>query len=121
MSDHPLVGLWKLISLERTDAEGMVTESRVLAGLLMYTPNGWMTEAFELQLPGTELATTHMFYSGTYVIDETTVIHQPRIHTNPEMVGQDLPRFFEIEGDRFTLIAGNPNGSSRLVWERVLS
>jgi hypothetical protein len=106
--------------MERVDAEDNMSAVTVITGLLMYTPNGWMSEAFEIQLPGSELAATHMFYSGTYLIDESTVTHQPRIHTNPEMVGQDLPRQFEIEGDRFTLIAGNPPGSARLVWERVL-
>lgn len=120
MTDHPLIGIWKLVSMERADAEGNMSAATVVTGLLMYTPNGWMSEAFEIQLPGSELATTHMFYSGTYVIDGSTVVHQPRIHTNHEMVGQDLPRQFEIDGDRFTLIAGNPIGSARLVWERVL-
>ncbi len=120
MIDHPLVGIWKLLSMERIDAEGNVSQASVITGMLVYTPNGWMSEAFEIQLPGSELAGTHMFYCGTYIIEGSTVVHQPLIHTNHEMVGKDLPRQFEIEGDRFILTADNPNGSARLVWERVL-
>ena len=121
MADHPLVGVWKLVSMERIDSEGTAVEARVLTGLLMYTPNGWMSEALEYQLPGSKLANTHVFYAGTYAVDGSTVVHQPKIHTNHDLVGMHLPRQFEVEGDRFTLTAPNPNGSARLVWERVLS
>lgn len=121
MADHPLVGIWKLVSMERIDAAGTALEAQVLTGLLMYTPNGWMSEALEYQLPGSELAATHVFYCGVYTIDGSTVVHQPRVHTNQSLVGVDLPRQFEVEGDRFILTAPNPNGSARLVWERVLS
>ena len=119
MADHPLVGMWKLVSMQRIDSAGNTVEATVETGLLMYTSEGWMSEALDYQMPGSELARTHVFYCGTYRVDGDTVIHQPLIHTNHDLIGQDLPRQFEVEGDRFTLTAPNPNGTAVLVWERV--
>ena len=120
MTDHPLVGMWKLVSMQRMDTEGNVVEAEVLTGLLVYTSEGWMSEALEYQLPGSELASTHVFYCGTYEIDGDTVIHQPKVHSNHQLTFTELPRSYEISGNRFTLTAPNPNGTAHLVWERVM-
>jgi hypothetical protein len=120
MADHPLVGMWKLVSMERIDNEGNVSEVEVLTGLLVYTPDGWMTEALEYQIPGSERARTHVFYGGTYEIDGDTVIHRPKIHSNHQLAFTELPRHYEIRGNRFTLTAHNPNGAAYLVWEQVM-
>lgn len=117
MEDHELVGLWRLDGMERFDLEGDSIPVEIHTGLLLYAPNGWMSEALEFTVAGER---THVFYSGRYKIEGNTVIHQPEIHLNSDMVGQDLPRGFEVDGDRFTLTAGNPNGSARIYWERVL-
>lgn len=118
MADHPLIGIWKLISLVRSDLEGNEITVDVTTGSLMYTPNGWMCEAFEFRTEGDGRG--YVIYSGEYAIDGNTVIHKPLIHTNPEMIGLDLPRTFTIDGNRFTLFSPNPNGSATLVWERAL-
>ncbi len=117
MESHALVGLWRLRGMERFDLDGDSTPVEVHTGLLLYAPNGWLSEALEFTAAGER---THVFYSGRYRIEGGSVIHHPEIHLNPDLVGQDLPRGYEIEGDRFTLIAGNPNGSARIYWERVL-
>lgn len=117
MKNHGLVGLWRLQGMERFDLDGNSILVEIDTGLLLYAPNGWMSEALEFTVAGSQ---THVFYSGRYRIDGESVIHLPEIHLNPEMVGQELPRDYEIDGDRFTLIAGNPNGSARIYWERVL-
>lgn len=119
MTDHPLVGMWRLVSMTRIDAEGNQNEAEVLTGLLVYTPEGWMTEALDYILSGSELARTHVFYAGRYRVEGESVIHLPSIHTNPDLVGLELPRGFTVSGDRFTLTAPNPNGSAVLQWERI--
>jgi hypothetical protein len=119
MEHHELVGLWKLVSMERIDGAGNVSEMDVKTGSLMYTPEGWMTEALEYTAPGDERA-TYVFYSGLYEIDDDTVTHHPRIHTNHQLVWTEQPRQFEVSGNRFTLTARNPNGAAYLVWERMM-
>lgn len=119
MEDHPLVGLWKLVSMERIDLAGNVSEAEVRTGMLMYTRQGWMSEALEYSMPGDD-KTTYVFYSGLYEIDDEAVIHMPRIHTNHQLVWTEQPRQFELSGNRFTLIARNPNGAAYLVWERMM-
>lgn len=105
--------------MERMDNEGSRSVAEVHTGLLVYTPDGWMTEALEYAMPGSDLARTHVFYAGRYTIDGDSVIHQPRIHTNEDLVGMDLPRWYEVDGNRFTLTSPNPNGMAVLLWERV--
>jgi hypothetical protein len=117
MEDHGLVGLWRLREMERFDLDGNKIPVEVHTGLLLYAPNGWMSEALEFTAAGTR---THVFYSGRYRIEADTVIHIPEVHLNADLIGQELPRSYEIGGDRFTLIAGNPNGSAHIYWERVL-
>lgn len=121
MAEHPLVGIWKLVSMERIDPSGNVAEMDVVTGSLMYTSEGWMAEALEYHAPGSAGAPSYVFYSGLYQIDGDTVIHQPRIHTNHDLVWTDLPRQFEINGNRFTLIARSPTGTAYLVWENVMA
>lgn len=119
MAQHPLVGMWRLVSMTRIDTEGRHSEAEVLTGLLVYTPEGWMTEALDYMMPGSDLARTHVSYAGEFRIEGQSVIHMPRIHTNPELVGMQLPRQFEVSSDRFILTAPNPTGSAVLRWERV--
>jgi hypothetical protein len=118
MEQHELVGLWKLTAMRRVDAAGNTAEMDVRTGQLMYTPDGWMTEGLEYVAPGSDV-TTSMFYSGRYEISGDAVTHLPAIHTNHQLAGTRQPRQFRIDGNRFTLIAGNPTGTAYLEWERV--
>ena len=121
VADHPLVGIWKLVSMERIDLAGNVAEMDVVTGSLMYTSEGWMSEALEYHAPGNDGPPSYVFYSGLYQIDGDTVIHQPRIHTNHDLVWTDLPRQYEVNGNRFTLISRNPTGTAYIVWENVMA
>jgi hypothetical protein len=110
---HPLVGMWKLASLERSAAEGEISRADDPIGFLIYTTEGWMSEAFEYRnLDG---STSHVLYCGAYEIDGDTVTHIPSVHVNENLVGARLDRGFAINGNRFTLTAG----AATLVWERV--
>ena len=120
MEFHPLIGIWKLVSMERIDTAGNVTEMHVKTGMLMYSQDGWMAEGLEYSATGEPGDTTYVFYSGLFEIDGETVTHMPRIHTNHQLVWTEQPRQFEISGNRFTLTARNPNGAAYLVWEKMM-
>lgn len=113
---HPLVGMWKLVSFERAGEDGAVTRADSPTGFLIYTAEGWMSEAFEFRpLDDPAAPVTHVLYCGTYETDGDVVTHIPSVHVNPDLVGARLDRGWSVEGNRFTLRAG----SATLVWERV--
>lgn len=113
MATNPVVGMWKLVSLERTLDSGDVFRAGSPTGFLIYTPEGWLSEAFEYR--NDDGSTSHIIYCGRYEVQGDTVTHIPSVHINPDLVGQRLDRTFSIEGDRFTLTSG----PAVLVWERV--
>lgn len=110
--NHPLVGMWKLVRIER---EGEQAAGAAPRGALVYTADGWMSES--LLLPDGDGGTRTVIYCGNYEIEGDQVIHQPLFHLDESQVGQDLPRGFEIaeDGQSFVLIAG----VGRLFWERL--
>ncbi len=117
MASNSIVGMWKLVSLERVSNGGEVMEAELPVGFLIYTESGWMSEAFEYR--GPDGLSAHVLYCGTYETHGDTVIHQPHVHPNAELVGANLERTFQVEGNRFILTAPNPSGYARLVWERL--
>jgi hypothetical protein len=115
MADSP-VGMWKLIELQRT-ADGQTQTNEQVHGFLVYTAEGWFTEAFQAQAP--DGTTTNVIYCGTYEVQGDRLFHIPSIHTNPELVGTRLERGWEVNGDRFTLLAGTPLGSVKLLCDAL--
>jgi|GEM_PF-2462176 len=118
MSQHPLVGMWKLVSLARTSADGEVTHAQQPVGYLIYTSEGWFSEAFEYR--NDDGSTFHVLYCGTWEsLDDATIVHQPHVHPNADLVGANLERGFAVDGNRFTLTAHSGGGKAELVLERV--
>ena len=69
-------------------------------------------------------------YFGTYEVNDKdgVVIHHMEGNTDPNLVGQDYIRYYELEGDKLVLTVANQAGgklapkspnSLRLVWHRV--
>lgn len=113
--NHPLVGMWKLVRIEREGEQPTTDSGPAPTGALVYTAEGWMSES--LLLPADGGGTRTVIYCGTYEIRGDQVIHQPLFHLDESQVGLDLPRGFEVaeDGQSFVLIAG----VGRLHWERV--
>ncbi len=112
-----LVGMWKLVSLERIGAGDDTSRVDDPIGFLIYTPEGWMSEAFEYRSEdGTPF---HTLYCGTYDVRGDVVIHRPSVHSNEELVGASLERSFAVEESRFTMTAHSGGGKAVLVWELV--
>jgi hypothetical protein len=117
--NEPLIGIWELTGYQAVMEDGSVSVMDDIAGTLVYTGNGWMSEALRLRSGQSE--PVNVFYSGTYTVEGETLFHQPLVHINPDMVGQMLPRTTEFDGhDKFTLIAPRAGGESRLTWKRVV-
>lgn len=114
--NHPLVGMWKLVRIER-EGEDTSSGGPAPTGCLLYTSESWMSESLLLPVPGSDGETRTVIYCGTYKIEGDQVIHQPKFHLDESQVGQDLPRGYEVaeDGQSFDLIAG----VGRLHWERV--
>jgi hypothetical protein len=132
---HPLIGTWKLLSQE-THRPGQPPEhTRGLDpdGLLIYTPDGYMS----VQLARTDSDAEHFYdrtdfdhvmsgyhaYFGRYEIDEAAGIVRHHVQNSlyPPYAGQVQVRHYQLAGDRLTL--NTPpwkDGSWRvLVWERA--
>ena len=133
-----LVGTWTLVSVDQHVANASET-SRVPnpRGLLVYDAAG---HALEIVTRGgrapyaanqptpAEAHTTFDNYAGfwgSYRVDERghQIVYRPDGAVNPNIMGQELSRAYDLAGDRLTVtaLASEPNahGGTRWVWERV--
>ncbi len=137
----PLLGTWRLVSVEDTMKDGTVAPQLELGphprGFLMYEPDGHMCAA--LMNPdrpawkdpykatdAEKIASfdTFIAYCGSYKLDSehSTVTHYPEVAWLPAYVGSTQPRPFKLEGNRLTIVVkmSNPAMEKRtLVWERA--
>lgn len=118
MTGNPLVGMWRLTGFERIGPDGERTAGTNPHGCLVYSPDGWLTESFSIDMPG---GTRTVIYCGSYRVDGDTVYHRPAFHADQALIGQDLPRGFTVDpdGQRFILIGGTPDAPIHLHWERI--
>ena len=138
---NPLIGVWRLITVEDQEADGTVAHpygERAL-GYLIYHPEGYMSatvmsaERPKLENPSRpfalssedaslELKTMGSAYCGTYEMrDESTVIHHVQAALIPNMIGQDEVRPFELRGDRLYVYTLRPPARTCAIWERAES
>lgn len=141
-----VVGTWRLLSIETRNGNGDLIEDANLergrgakpAGIITYTSTGAMAvqinptdrKKFEGSEPSGDEAKALIkgftAYYGTYSIRETdgAVIHHIESHLNPNLIGTEYTRFFELAGDRLilrlpTVTRGTETRITRLFWQRV--
>ncbi|HOO78505.1 MAG TPA: lipocalin-like domain-containing protein [bacterium] len=137
---HPLVGTWKLIAWENTDAEGVVSYpyGEHPIGYLLYTEDGYMAAeimdpdrrqhdarfpvepAFEQTLPDEDRRAgydTYLSYCGTYTYSaaEGMVRHHIKAALIPSWTGNDQLRRCSFRDGKLFLT----HKRARLVWERA--
>lgn len=140
-----LIGAWKLVSYEARGAgeeDAVYPLGREPAGLIIYTPEGFMSA--QLMLPDRrpytdgdphkasdkEFATAasgYTGYAGSYKVldDGHTVVHQATVSLMPNWVGVDQYRVVRFEEDRIELSPGEPimiQGklrNARIAWRRA--
>lgn len=141
-SDHPIVGVWNLVSWERRMPDGEVTlpYGETPGGQIAYLPNGRMSAQLmrpDRVFPDTATATagemrafilgSFFSYYGDYTVDleAGVVTHHVEGALHLEWLDSDRPRAFRLEGrDRLILTtAPDPQmvagGVNTLHWERI--
>ena len=137
----PLIGVWRLVTVEDHQPDGPVIHpygERAL-GFLIYHPEGYMSATVmsadrpRLTNPSRPFAlspedatavlkTMGSAYSGTYELrDESTVIHHVQAALIPNMIGQDEVRPFELKGDRLYVYTLRPPLKTCAIWQRAES
>ena len=141
MKQNPLVGTFRLVSLELRSEEGEVSYplGQDAVGYIMYNEQGYMAVALmavnrpkwaagDMLGGSTEemvaAVTGYSTYCGRYEIQGEQVIHHIELSLYPNWIGVDQARIFSFDGDRLslstppTLIEGKQQ-TGYLIWERA--
>jgi hypothetical protein len=123
-----LVGSWHLIRLEVPGPDGALRRITDAKGSLIYTPTGQVS--VQVMYASADAAPSagpvryvQGGYEGTfgrYVVDEATrtVTHRYDGANVRALIGQDLPRRYEITGNRLVLRSTWADEHWSVVWER---
>jgi hypothetical protein len=137
------VGAWRLVSYSAVTSGGetiypMGPNAR---GRILYEAGGRMAvqigdpdrALFAVSDPGAAADAEvraafdgYLAYFGAYTVDagRGVVVHHPEMSLNPNWIGVDQVRYFDLQGDRLTLktppmVSGGVVRVSTLVWERL--
>jgi len=138
MSDHALVGTWRLRSFELRSTDGKVSYpfGEEVRGYLFYNSDGFMSAAFEnakrttsrsSDLAEAAVAVNYdqfMAYSGPYEVEGDRILHRVEVSSLDVWTGTLQERWFKLDGDRLTLLTsplsvGSDAPTGYLVWDRV--
>ena len=124
----PLAGSWRLVWLELPGADGALRRISDARGSLIYTPTGQvsvqvMYASADAVASAGPVQYVQAGYEGTfgqYVVDESTrtVTHRYEGANVRSLLGQDLPRRYEITGNRLVLRSTRADEHWSVVWER---
>lgn len=134
---NPFVGTWKLISLERHNADGtLVTGVNPVGGvdptgIVMYDAAGHVSlqimPSGRARTPGSPALTPeqtlfgYVAYYGTYTLDQANRIMTVKFDgaLSPTMLGTTGQRYYEINGNRMKFRPSLATGANELTWERI--
>lgn len=138
MSDHALVGTWRLRSFELRGADGQVSYpfGEEVRGYLYYNSDGFMSAAFEnakrttsrssdlAEAAGAVNYDQFMAYTGPYEVQGDRILHRVEVSSLDALTGSLQERWFKLDGDRLTLLTsplsvGSDAPTGYLVWDRV--
>ncbi len=119
-----LVGAWKLVALEQPGPDGKLTRIEC-CGMFVFTRDGHLSVQVMQREPKPQTATEQ--YSrggyeasyGSYVVDENS--HTFTFHIEGALVrsliGEDLQRVYEFQGDRLIVKPARPDEHWRVIWK----
>ena len=122
-----LVGAWRLVELDQPDADGKLHVVDC-SGMFVFTRDGHLSVQVMDREPAQQRAAGPEQYSqggyeasyGSYVVDERA--HTFTFHVDGALVrtlvGKDLPRAYELSGNRLIVKSVRPDEHWRVVWER---
>ena len=124
----PLMGSWHLVSLDLLGANGALRHITDAKGSLIYTSSGHVSVQVMYVRADSTPASGPVQYAlggyegsfGRYVVDEAThtVTHRYDGTNVRSLLGQDLPRRYELAGGRLTLRSTRPDEHWSVLWER---
>jgi hypothetical protein len=125
---RPLVGTWRLVSLERSEAGQPAAAVANPIGILIQDAKGNVIELVTLKgRPGSidivEQFTTFQASSGTWSVapGQSTITYQIKGDLDPRRSGQQIVRSYERQGEQLVLTqaASAVAPASKSTWERV--
>lgn len=127
-SPAPIVGSWRLLWLEAPGPGGALRRTTDARGSLIYTPTGQVSVQVMYPSAGGAASGGPVQYAaggyeasfGQYVVDAATrtVTHRYDGANVRALIGQDLPRRYEVAGRRLTIRSTRPDERWTVVWER---
>lgn len=122
-----LVGAWKLVELDQPAADGPV-HAVPASGMFVFSRDGHLEvqvmepDARQEQPGGPQRYSSGGYEAsfGSYTVDLKA--HTFTFHVDgalvPALIGKDLPRAYEIDGNRLTVKSTRADEHWRVVWER---
>jgi hypothetical protein len=124
----PLVGSWHLVWLELPGPDGALRRITDAKGSLIYTPSGQVSVQVMYASANDTPSSGPVQYAqggyegsfGQYVVDAATrtVTHRYDGANVRSLLGQDLPRRYDLTGQRLILRSTRPDEHWSVVWER---
>jgi hypothetical protein len=124
----PIVGSWHLLWLELPGADGALRRITDAKGSLIYTPTGQVSVQVMYATASDTPASGPVQYAqggyegsfGRYVADEATrtVTHRYDGANVRALLGQDIPRRYELTGRRLVIRSARADERWSVTWER---
>jgi hypothetical protein len=133
LSPTDLHGAWVLDDwfVESEDGSRTAPFGRDARGAIMYTEDGYMTaivSAAERFLPADSPAddqkaaafSTYFNYAGRWTIDGDAVTHRVELALDPNLVGVEMTRAVEHQGNRMVFSGTMADGKTKnvIIWKR---
>lgn len=110
-----LVGTWQLVEFKyENEAQEMVSWGNHPTGLLIYTPDGYMSLSVNNE-------DDIFFYAGKYSVNsKSQVLHEITNASNPTRIGKQLIRNIQMNEDQLTLSStGDEFGKGFITWRKL--
>jgi len=127
-AEETLVGAWRLATLDEPGPDGRTHRVNDAKGSLIYTADGRMSVQVMYATAETGASSTPVRYAqggyegsfGRYEVDEAThtVTHHVEGANVRTLVGQDLPRLYQLSPGRLTIRSTRTDEHWSVVWVR---
>jgi hypothetical protein len=123
-----LVGGWRLSAwyAEGSDGERNYPMGENAEGMIMYTPDGWVTAVIHAgaRQPTSDSGTanaSYFNYCGRWRLDGDAVIHTIEHALDQSIVGAEVRREIKLDGDMLNFTgAGAVDGATNIIiWQRT--
>lgn len=127
MNIKDVLGSWKLRSFQIESPEGEVESwGENTHGLLIYSDSGYMSVSInkdvgkESESEFENLFDSILFYSGSYQMDGSTIIHEVTEASKPDRIGKKIIRYAVLDKNLLTLTTPKESfGRAILVWQKA--